>query len=414
MESASLSVRRVGIDTWRENVVYLHRNCPVVRASGFQALSKVLVHANGQTITAVLNVVDDEQIVKTCELGVSEDAFARLQVTEGHSAQVEHAEPPASIAALHRKIAGERLSREELTAVMSDIVAARYSKIELAAFVVATNQFELDREEVRFLTEAMIAVGQRIDWQRDIGRGPVVDKHCIGGIPGNRTSMIIVPIVTAHGMLCPKTSSRAITSPAGPADTMAVLADVELPLARLAARRWGWVDHLAVVPLATPAVLLAIGFVHAYNGPHVAALYDATFDFYDGGAILTTAYAARFLPFGVLLLSAAVRRIPRAQEESALFAARGPAARALRVHLPPLLPAIGSLGCLLFALALRELDVAVVLPAGNETIVRRLSNVVHFGGEDVGGALALLLLLAAVLPPIVGMILRGKRLDSLS
>jgi iron(III) transport system permease protein len=196
--------------------------------------------------------------------------------------------------------------------------------------------------------------------------------------------------------------------------TMAVLLAVALPLARLAARRWGWVDHVAVVPLATPAVLLSIGFVHAYNGPHVAALYDATFDFYDGGAILTTAYAARFLPFGVLLLSAAVRRIPRSQEEAALFAARGPAARALRIHLPPLLPAIGSLGCLLFALALRELDVAVVLPAGNETIVRRLSNVVHFGGEDVGGALALLLMLAAVLPPIVGMILRGKRLDSLS
>src|SRR5690606_28173072 len=63
--------------------------------------------------------------------------------------------------------------------------------------------------------------------------GPVVDKHCIGGIPGNRTSMVVVPIVAAHGMLCPKTSSRAITSPAGTADTMEVLARVELPLERM-------------------------------------------------------------------------------------------------------------------------------------------------------------------------------------
>jgi thymidine phosphorylase len=61
----------------------------------------------------------------------------------------------------------------------------------------------------------------------------VVDKHCIGGIPANRTSMLVVPIVTAHGMLCPKTSSRAITSPAGTADTMEVLAEVELPFERL-------------------------------------------------------------------------------------------------------------------------------------------------------------------------------------
>jgi thymidine phosphorylase len=79
----------------------------------------------------------------------------------------------------------------------------------------------------------MIAAGQQIDWQREVGAGPVVDKHCIGGIPGNRTSMVVVPIVAAHGMLCPKTSSRAITSPAGTADTMEVLARVELPLERL-------------------------------------------------------------------------------------------------------------------------------------------------------------------------------------
>jgi hypothetical protein len=79
----------------------------------------------------------------------------------------------------------------------------------------------------------MIEAGRRLDWQQAVRGGPVVDKHCIGGIPGNRTSMLVVPIVTAHGMLCPKTSSRAITSPAGTADTMEVLAEVELPFERL-------------------------------------------------------------------------------------------------------------------------------------------------------------------------------------
>jgi thymidine phosphorylase len=233
MDAPTLHIRRVGIDTWRESVAYLHRDCPVVRAAGFQALSKVTVHGNGTTIAAVLNVVDDERIVAPCDLGLSEDAFARLGVAEGHAARVEHAEPAPSIAALHRKIGGERLSRQDLAAIVKDIAAARYSKIELAAFVVATNQFELDRDEVLHLTQAMIDVGHRIDWQRDIGSGPVVDKHCIGGIPGNRTSMLVVPIVAAHGMWCPKTSSRAITSPAGTADTMEVLAEVALPVERL-------------------------------------------------------------------------------------------------------------------------------------------------------------------------------------
>ena len=233
MNGPTLRIRRVGIDTWRENVAYLHRDCPVVRAAGFQALAKVTVRANGQTIAAVLNVVDDACIVDPLELGLSEEAFDRLGVAGGHPAHIEHAEPPPSIATLHRKIAGERLSRDDLMAVIADIAAARYSKIELAAFVVATNQYELDRDEVLHLTEAMIAVGQRIDWRHDVGAGPIVDKHCIGGIPGNRSSMLVVPIVTAHGMLCPKTSSRAITSPAGTADTMEMLAEVELPFERL-------------------------------------------------------------------------------------------------------------------------------------------------------------------------------------
>ena len=70
----------------------------------------------------------------------------------------------------------------------------------------------------------MARAGTQLQWDNPI----VVDKHCIGGIPGNRTSMIVVPIVAAHGLTIPKTSSRAITSPAGTADTMEVLTRVDL------------------------------------------------------------------------------------------------------------------------------------------------------------------------------------------
>jgi thymidine phosphorylase len=153
----------------------------------------------------------------------------QLGVQDGHTASISQAEPPASMAMLFRKIGGERLGREDFRAIVQDIASHHYSKIELTAFVVACNRAELDREEVYFLTEAMVASGRTLDWREPL----VVDKHCIGGIPGNRTSMLVVPIVAAHGLLCPKTSSRAITSPAGTADTMAVLANVELPFASL-------------------------------------------------------------------------------------------------------------------------------------------------------------------------------------
>ena len=119
----------------------------------------VQVRANGKTILATLNVVDDESIVGCDELGVSEDAFAQLEVPNGHPASVSQAEPPESIPALFRKINGERLTREDFAAIVSDIAGHRYSKIELTAFVVACNRSELDREEVYFLTEAMVASG---------------------------------------------------------------------------------------------------------------------------------------------------------------------------------------------------------------------------------------------------------------
>jgi thymidine phosphorylase len=227
--STALLARQVAIDTYRENVVYLRRDCPVYRAEGFQALSKVEVKANGSTILAVLNVVDDERIVGELELGLSEEAFAQLRVQAGTPVTIAHAEPPPSISSLKRKISGERLSRDEYSAMVRDIADHRYSKIELAAFVVALSQMDLDRDEVLYLAEAMVNAGRRLDWREE----PVVDKHCIGGIPGNRTSILVVPIVAAHGMLMPKTSSRAITSPSGTADTMACLADVELPFERL-------------------------------------------------------------------------------------------------------------------------------------------------------------------------------------
>ena len=247
--ATSLAVRRVAIDTYHENVVYLHRDCNVYRAEGFQALSKVEVRSNGRRILATLNVVDDPAIVACHELGLSEDAFLQLDVQNGHTVSVSQAEAPASIDALHRKIDGERLGRRDFHAIARDIADHRYSKIELSAFVVATNRNELDREEVYFLTEAMVAAGRKFDWHDSL----VVDKHCIGGIPGNRTSMLVVPIVAAHGMLCPNTSSRAITSPAGTADTMEVLANVELPFEKLtkivrehhACLAWGGAAHLS-------------------------------------------------------------------------------------------------------------------------------------------------------------------------
>ncbi|MCB1724092.1 MAG: thymidine phosphorylase family protein [Gammaproteobacteria bacterium] len=226
-----LQLRRVAIDTYKENVAYLHRDCLVYRSEGFQALSKVEIQpaGDGVSVLATLNVVEDAEITAPGQIGLSLQAFEQLGLPEGTPATVGHAKPPESLHAVHRKIAGQRLDFEDYVDITHDIVANRYAKIEMAAFLVACSETGMEREEVLYLTRAMAASGERLNWHETL----VADKHCIGGIPGNRTSMLVVPIVAAHGMVIPKTSSRAITSPAGTADTMEVLAEVELPLDRL-------------------------------------------------------------------------------------------------------------------------------------------------------------------------------------
>jgi thymidine phosphorylase len=273
-DQATLRLRRVAIDTYRENVAYLHRQCPVYRAEGFQALSKVEVRWQNRRMLAVVNVVDDAALVGPGELGLSTEAFLDLGVEEGTSVCICHAQPPVSMSAVRRKIAGERLTAEEFMAIARDIAERRYAKMEIAAFLVASGQTGLDRDEIMNLTRAMVAQGQRLDWHENL----VADKHCIGGIPGNRTSMLVVPIVAAHGMLIPKTSSRAITSPAGTADTMEVLAEVCLTPERLdqvvrqerGALIWGGTANLAPVDDVLISVERPLGI--DYPGQMVASI----------------------------------------------------------------------------------------------------------------------------------------------
>jgi thymidine phosphorylase len=223
-----LRLRRLPVDTYHEAVAYLPRRSTVYRPSEFQALTKVEVRTGDRRVIAVLNVIDHDAVLAPDEVGLSQQGFDQFGVPEGTAVEVVQAARPESLEAVRRKIQGEELTAGEIDAVIGDIAAMRYSKMEIAAFLIASASF-LSTNEVLELTRAMARVGRQLAWSN----GPIVDKHCIGGIPGNRTSIIVVPIVAAHGLTIPKTSSRAITSPAGTADTMEVLARVDLSIAEM-------------------------------------------------------------------------------------------------------------------------------------------------------------------------------------
>lgn len=229
-------LRRLGIDTYQEAVLYMHRDCPVCRSEGFEAQSRVELLFEGRSVVATLNVVAGD-FLRPDEAGLSEAAWRLLQAREGAPVMVRHPRPLESLGHVRAKVYGRRLTAGGIGAIIADVAAGRYSDLQLAAFVTACAGDRLDMEETEALTRSMVDVGDRIRW----GPGMVMDKHCVGGLPGNRTSMIVVPIVAACGLRMPKTSSRAITSPAGTADTMETLAPValDIPAIRRVVERTG-------------------------------------------------------------------------------------------------------------------------------------------------------------------------------
>jgi thymidine phosphorylase len=224
----ALRLRRLGIDTRQEVVIYLRADCEVCRSEGLETEARVEVTCGIRTITATLNVVTSD-LLAPGEAGLSEAAWERLGAREGDEASIAHSPPLESLGYVRGKLYGEPLDEMAMRAIVVDIVAGRYSDVQLASFITACAARRLSEREIVALTTAMVDVGKRLAW----GTQPVVDKHSIGGLPGNRTTLIVVPIVAAFGLTMPKTSSRAITSPAGTADAMETLAPVTLDAATL-------------------------------------------------------------------------------------------------------------------------------------------------------------------------------------
>lgn len=218
-----LKIACVNLDTGRENVAVISRRSKALRPEVFRGFSRVELRCNSKVLLATLLITDDDALVGSGDLGLAEPAFRRFGEPAGSYVTVTPAAHLNSMDAVRAKIQGRSLSDSDIHSIIDDVAHYRYSDMEIAAFLISSASF-LTSSELLALADAMARTGTQIKWDEPL----IVDKHCIGGIPGNRTSMIVVPIVAAHGLTIPKTSSRAITSPAGTADTMEVLARVDL------------------------------------------------------------------------------------------------------------------------------------------------------------------------------------------
>ena len=215
-----LRVKKISLNTGGPFVVVLNEEDAEVL--DVRALDRV----NIKGIEAIVDISKENHktAVNQGEIGVLIELFENLKLKSGDHVEITPANKPESLEYIRTKLDGKKLNDNEINIIIRDIVKNRLSETELTYFVSGCYTHGLEMDEVVSLTKAIVEHGGRLKWSKKI----ILDKHCAGGLAGNRTSMIIVPIIAAAGYTIPKTSSRAISSASGTADTVEVLCPVSL------------------------------------------------------------------------------------------------------------------------------------------------------------------------------------------
>jgi len=221
MKTLTLKLKPLDMETGR-SIVVLHEDDAALL--GHVAGDRLKLVTPEVTLVAVGNTT--RRLVQQGELGAFVEANKSLGLRAGSNVTVSLAVRPKSVEAIKKKMAGQELTADDIGSIIQDIVADNLTSTETTAFVVSQYIRGMTLDEVKFLTERMVDTGETLT----LDVKPVLDVHSIGGVPGNKYALIAVPIVAAAGLTIPKTSSRAITSAAGTADVMEVLANVTLSL----------------------------------------------------------------------------------------------------------------------------------------------------------------------------------------
>lgn len=220
-----LKAKLIDVETGGTPVVTISEE--FAKTADLHKMERVLVQFGAKQIVAVVDT--SEKMINPGEIGVFEDVWKKIGVKEGETLEITPVGKPESTKFIRKKMDKEELFDEEIRQIVQDIVDEKLTDVELVAFVSASYMAGLNLEETAALTKSIVDTGGKLNLRKK----PILDKHSIGGVPGNRITMVIVPIIASLGLTIPKTSSRAITSPSGTADTMEVLADVSFSIEEL-------------------------------------------------------------------------------------------------------------------------------------------------------------------------------------
>lgn len=215
---------------WSAGVPVIIINQKSAEKLGIEVNDRVLlkkVPDHSEEMHVIVDVIKD--LIKPSQVAVSQEVQDKMNLKRGQKIELILAESPKSLQFIKDKLNNKMLTQNQIMQIIDDIVSNALSEAEIALFVSAMYKSKMSMKEVTYLIKAISKTGNSLN----LNKKYVVDKHCIGGIPGNRTTPLVVSICAAAGLIIPKTSSRAITSPAGTADVIEAIADIDFPVKEL-------------------------------------------------------------------------------------------------------------------------------------------------------------------------------------
>lgn len=209
---------------WSSGIPAAMLNKKTAEAIGITDYGRIYVETlskHPRKLAMVVNTID--KVVKENEIVVSSEIKKRLKLREGQTIDINIANLPRSLIFIKKKLDNKKLNRKQIDEIIEDVVNNNLSDSEVSLFISAMYKNGMDFKETTYLIKAILKTGNKFKWKNKF----LADKHSIGGIPGNRTTPLVVSICSAAGLSMPKTSSRAITSAVGTADVMETIARVE-------------------------------------------------------------------------------------------------------------------------------------------------------------------------------------------
>src|SRR5438067_7296709 len=129
---------------------------------------------------------------------------------------------------IRKKRDGNELTREEIQFIVRGYTESQFPDYQMSAWLMAVLLRGMSAVEIATLTEAMLRSGVTLDWS-DLP-GKKVDKHSTGGV-GDKTSLILAPIVAAGGLLVPMISGRGLGHTGGTLDKLEAIPGFNVNLA---------------------------------------------------------------------------------------------------------------------------------------------------------------------------------------